>query len=348
MKMYLLWIMLVCLLPLGGAGAEVQRYAIRDLPAVTSPRWEQTYTAYGRTIQVSEEVQIPRVDSAPVLTVRAAPPMADTIAQELTAFCEKSMREDRVHSYSFASTAYMTAYDHATPPMWGKTRQDDVYNQVEMGWDAHLLADYQLGAAYADNNPLLLGEAADIAQTQITALFPGDALYLIFHGTPYMGSMHSVFSVKAVGNEDYWLEKRGCASADVFDADAFLLACWFYQESSVLHSDIPLLPFDSVKGKVEALIYAGYVRAVDRVALGYVQFDTENRQEQLLLPAWVVWCEYQQDGPQAERSVPFYTDGWLEDEPYYRPIIINAQSGEIIDPENNAHGRCMAPEIETW
>ena len=73
--------MLVCLLPLGGAGAEVQRYAIRDLPAVTSPRWEQTYTAYGRTIQVSEEIQIPRVDSAPVLTVRAAPPVADTIAQ---------------------------------------------------------------------------------------------------------------------------------------------------------------------------------------------------------------------------------------------------------------------------
>ena len=320
MKRYLLWIMLVCLLPLGGAGAEVQRYAIRDLPAVTSPRWEQTYTAYGRTIQVSEEIQIPRVDSAPVLTVRAAPPVADTIAQELTAFCEKSMREDRVHSYSFASTAYVTAYDHATPPMWGKTRQADVYSQVEMGWDAHLLADYQLGAAYADNNPLLLGEAADIAQAQITALFPGDALYLmnaamfdrtfykatgkpisekgyyhlefhqVFHGIPYMGSVHSAFSVKAVGNEDYWLEKRGCASADVFDADAFLLACWFYQETGVLQSDIPLLPFDSVKGKVEALIYAGYVRAVDRVALGYVQFDTENRQEQLLLPAWVVWC----------------------------------------------------------
>lgn len=378
MKRYLLWIMLLCLLPPGGAGAEVQRYAIRDLPAVTSPRWEQTYTAYGRTIQVSEEVQIPRVDSAPVLTVRAAPPVADTIAQELTAFCEKSMREDRVHSYSFASTAYVTAYDHATPPMWGKTRQADVYSQVEMGWDAHLLADYQLNAAYADNNPLLLGEAADIAQAQITALFPGDALYLmnaavfdrtfykatgkpisekgyyhlefhqVFHGIPYMGSVHSAFSVKAVGNEDYWLEKRGCASADVFDADAFLLACWFYQETGVLHSDIPLLPFDSVKGNVEALIYAGYVRAVDRVALGYVQFDTENRQEQLLLPAWVVWCEYQQDGPQTERSGPFYTDGWLEDEPYYRPIIINAQSGEIIDPENNAHGRCMAPEIEAW
>ena len=124
--------------------------------------------------------------------------------------------------------------------MWGKTRQADVYSQVEMGWDAHLLADYQLGAAYADNNPLLLGEAADIAQAQITALFPGDALYLmnaavfdrtfykatgkpisekgyyhlefhqVFHGIPYMGSVHSAFSVKAVGNEDYWLGLGGC------------------------------------------------------------------------------------------------------------------------------------------
>ncbi|MCI6036405.1 MAG: hypothetical protein MR748_00285 [Clostridiales bacterium] len=47
----------------------------------------------------------------------------------------------------------------------------------------------------------------------------------------------------------------------------------------------------------------------------------------------------------AERNGPFYTDGWLEDEPYYRPIILNAQTGEMIDPENTEYGRCLAPSI---
>ena len=124
-----------------------------------------------------------------------------------------------------------------------------------------------------------------------------------------------------------------------------MLKCLFYEETGVVREDIPLLPFDDVKGKAEALIRAGYIRAVDRVSLGYVQYDTENPQEQLLLPSWVVWVEYQQDGPLAERNGPFYTDGWLEDEPYYRPIILNAQTGEMIDPENAEYGQCLAPSI---
>ena len=371
----LLGILLLALLPERGFG-ETQRYSIRDLPAVTSPRWQQAYAAHGRIISVDVEVEIPQAEAAPVLLVRAAPPVEPSLAQTLEDFCAQGMRTDKVNAYFFTSTNFSTAFDHATPPMWGKTRESDAfYDQETMGWQSHFLTDYALDAAYAEDNPLPLGEAVAIAKEQVAALFPNDALRLtnvatfdrtynkktqqfisekgyyhlefhqIFRGIPFMGSVHKAFSRKAVGNENYTLEYRGCASADVFDADAFLFVCWFYQEESVLHPDIPLIPFDAAKSKVEALIQDGYVRAVDTVTLGYVQFDTENEQVQALVPAWVIWCEYQQEGPAAERSAPFYTDGWSEGEPYYRPLIINAQTGELLNPENEEYGRCMVPDI---
>ena len=369
----------ICLMMLWPALAygEGQSYSIQELSNATSSHWQETYEAHGRTISVDVEIEIPCVETAPVLLVRTASPLPDARVEELQAFCTSAMEKDEIHSYSFQSTPFSTAYDHATPPMWGKTRKDDAsYNQAAMGWDSHLLSDYRMDAAYADHNPLLLGDAVTTAKKQVSEFFPNDALALtnvavfdrtfskktgepisekgyyhlefhqIFHGIPFMGSVHSTFSTKAVGDENYLLESRGCASVDVWDEDSFLLKCLFYEESGVVCEDIPLLPFDDVKGKVEALIRAGYIRAVDRVALGYGQYDTENPQEQLLLPSWVVWVEYQQDGPLAERSGPFYTDGWLEDEPYYRPMILNAQTGEMVDPENNEYGRCLAPAIK--
>ena len=33
---------------------------------------------------------------------------------------------------------------------------------------------------------------------------------------------------------------------------------------------------------------------------------------------------------------------------YYRPLIINAQTGDLVDPENTNEGRCMYPEVLLW
>lgn len=51
-------ILLLALLPCSVLG-ETLRYTIKDLPNVTSPRWEQSYKAYGRTINVNVEIEIP-------------------------------------------------------------------------------------------------------------------------------------------------------------------------------------------------------------------------------------------------------------------------------------------------
>ena len=114
-----------------------------------------------------------------MILVQAASPLPDARIEELQAFCTSAIEKDEVNSYSFQSTPFSTAYDHATPPIWGKTRKDDAsYNQAVMGWDSHLLSDYRMDAAYADNNALLLGDAVAAAKKQVANFFPNDALDL--------------------------------------------------------------------------------------------------------------------------------------------------------------------------
>ena len=163
-RLFSLCLSLLMLWPTLAIG-EGRSYSIRELPGVTFPRWQEIYEAYGRTIPVNVEIEIPSVETAPVILVQAASPLPDARVEELQAFCTSAMETDEVNSYSFQSTPFSTAYDHATPPIWGKTRKDDAsYNQAVMGWDSHLLSDYRMDAAYADNNALLLGDAVAAAK----------------------------------------------------------------------------------------------------------------------------------------------------------------------------------------
>ena len=73
---------------------EGQSYAIHELPCVTSSHWQETYEAYGRTISVDVEIEIPSVETAPVILVQAASPLPDARVEELQAFCTSAMETD--------------------------------------------------------------------------------------------------------------------------------------------------------------------------------------------------------------------------------------------------------------
>lgn len=137
--------------------------------------------------------------------------------------------------------------------------------------------------------------------------------------------------------------RAGPVFASAYSDDVYALTAWLYAEAAVVREDTPLVPFDEVRGQVEALIASGHVRAIDSVGLGYVQFDTAERDVQLLAPAWVIWCEYLPGGAEAERERPLYTDGLLQDSDCFRPLIIPTETGRLIDPESEAEGRCLYP-----
>ncbi|MGN0747324.1 MAG: hypothetical protein ACI4ML_11655 [Aristaeellaceae bacterium] len=343
-----------------------------ELPGATSPRWQLTWEAHGRTIHVDEEIFIPEAAAAPLLTVRAAPPLTEPLRSELTAWAGRMLEADPVNAYGFRTTAFSTSLTCAVPPGWGKTR-DSAYNQGAMAWQSHALFDADPDAAHAQDNPLTLKQAAAIAREKAAALFPEEAFFLrhaavfdrntwrrtgepinamghyhleltqLFHDIPLLASVHSAFTRFSVGEEDPLLALRGLLSASVYGEEAYALTGWLYAEAEVIREDTPLLPFDAVRGQVEALIASGHVRFIDSVGLGYVQFDTEARDVQLLAPAWVIWCEYLPGGAEAERTRPLYADGLLQDGEYFRPLIILAETGAMLDPESEEPGRCLYP-----
>lgn len=354
-------------------------YAIQQLPDATSSAWQQTYEAHGRTIAVDVPISIPQAAAAPVICVRNAAPVAEPLFSQLTAWCRNALEDDPVNRYAFKSNDFSTTLTHATPPAWGKTRSDE-FIAGAMGQSSADLYRYDENTAYAENNPLTVAQACAIALQQSAGLFPDAAFSLrqvyttgrsyhkssgqpisakgyysmlfaqVFHGIPFGASIHQAFTQFGLWDENTWLANRGIMQASVYDSDAWRLSSTLYQETSLRHDDIPLLPFDAAKPQAEALILSGHVRRVDSVSLSYVQFDTPDPEEQLLIPCWVLWCEYHPEGPDSERisgingASSLMYDGNNE---YYRPLIFNAQTGEIIDPESQARGRCAAPDIIT-
>ena len=379
-KCTMLLIMLSIVLCVHHAMSELSPVPIAQLAKLTSSKWQQSYKAYGRTIDVNVELSIPEVDTIPVIKVRKAAPISEPRNSEIEDEYKKADEKDKINTYDYESVDFRTYVEHACPPSWGKNKKENVYKEGRMGSHVFDLLEYDEDKAYADNNPLTVREAVEIAQSHIREFFPdvvtrpntiwidGQTFwkknnkpiqklgaYVInmvqcFHGVPVMGEIF-----KAYVNSIYWQINwenygRGSVVAEIYSDDAWMVHGRLYQETEVICEDIPVLPFDAVKDQIETLIQNGYIRWINSVTLGYVQFESQNPAEQILLPCWVVWCEYHPDGPQSEASYGVNDSDLMFDgnNTYYRPIVINAQTGELFDPKSEERDCCMCPDLSAW
>ena len=361
------------------ATAEAQTFSIKELPGVTSPRWQQTYEAHGRTIDVDADIYIPSTDAAPVIKVQTASGIPEPEKSKLAKEYENADKKDRINSFYFESDDYSTYIQHAIPPLAGNTKKD-MYNAATMWEKVQDLPRYDENQAYAYNNKLTVKQAAEVVVKNIQAFFPDtelwvDTVYIggetyyrknnkhisdlgyydlnmtqCFRGIPFITEIRNAYLDRRKDELNFESFDKGTVAARVYSDSAWLFNACLYQESGTVCEDIPLLPFDAVKEKIEALILSGHIRWINSVSLGYVQYATMNPKEQVLLPSWVVWTEYHPDGPESESSYGVNDSGlfFLGDNPYYMPIIINAQTGEMIDPKNKTKDRCMCPDLSAW
>ena len=186
-----------------------------------------------------------------------------------------------------------------------------------------------------------------------------------FHGIPLMASISAAYTdpfdqlwSAGIGDDNethiYILVRRdvdqGLVRSSVYSEDSWNIVAYLYEETEQLCRDLPLVPFDAVKSQVEDLISSGYVRWINSVTLGYAQFKTENTDDYVLVPSWVVWCEYIPEGPQAEKKYGVNDSELMFDgnSGYYRPLIINAQTGKLYDPQSTEPGRIICPDLSAW
>jgi hypothetical protein len=272
------------------------------------------------------------VEQAPVILVRNGPAIPEPLNSEQAKEYKDKDRKDKVYTYRFESDEYETRMEYRIPPRGGKTKKD-ILDPIKMKQEENDLPRYDENLSYAENNPMTVREALDIIKKHISELQPEveaqiDAVstfggtywrksgkpirpvgfYLLdmrqlLRGIPFMAETNETFSVefdweKRNRNPDL----RGTVFAEVFDEESWLFVEYLYQETGVVCEDIPLLSFDAVKDQVEELILKGYIRWIYSITLGYVQYETENPEEQILVPSWVIWCEYHKDGPTSEQK----------------------------------------------
>ena len=359
------------------ANAEGKRHSISDIAALSQGGWRETYQAYGRTIQVDLEIEVPAVDKAPVLLVEEMPALDEQRQRELDAFYNHVQDVNPINASDFRSDDYATTWAYKLPYRLDEKAGETM---LTVKWPRRAQMAYDWTKAYADNNPLTLQDAFDIALERFHDVFPdidlmvkdvaledrylnkktGEPIremggYLmicrqLFHGIPQITradrtflavlSSDAVDEIPFVG--DY--EVRATVVAD----DAYSLFCKMIREMAVLHEDIPLLPFDDVKPAIAALVQSGNVRNVYKVQLAYVVFDNPDDLNNtfVLLPCWVAWCEYYRDAKEEmsvfDKNAPYFETFW------YRPIILNAQTGALLDPKSVDPLRARCPEIIPW
>ena len=367
------------------AHAETGPVSIQELPGMTSPVWKQTYEACGRTIDIDVAIDIPDVEKAPVIRVRTADPLPEPERSEMIREYKEKNKKAKKAYYEFGSDDYETIrLEEAYPLLWGTSKKNDNYSPA-VTQDEYDLPRYDPDQAYAENTDLTVRQAWEILDSHLRDLVPGTETKLdrvivngktyrkrngktvfdkgsytlelcqCFHGIPVKAFIRKAYCNELRNRDENvdWFSYsygRGAASGDVFSDDSYLLVAWLYKETGTVCEDIPLLPFDAVKDQVEALIMSGHVRWINSITLGYVQFDTEDPQEQILLPCWVVWCEYHPEGAKSEKEYgindsPLMFDG---NNYYYRPLVINAQTGKLFDPESTAENRAMCPDLSAW
>ena len=112
-----------------------------------------------------------------------------------------------------------------------------------------------------------------------------------------------------------------------------------------LVEDLPLCSVEEAIAAYEALIRSGQLRHVHRLRLGYgIWEDREHPEQFLLQPTWVAWgVLLENPKKEAWYDKKFGSLGesrfWESNE--YGPILVNAQTGELIAPWRTDPGRAQ-------
>ena len=119
-------------------------------------------------------------------------------------------------------------------------------------------------------------------------------------------------------------------------------------EDEMIAADVPVSQLDKVIDSIEKQIEAGHIRDIYALRFGYCCYEGADGRA-ILYPVWVIECDYYY-------SVKTKTTAYAEMENemsvtsglFYRKMIVNAQTGEFIDPAKLMDRVFDCPEIMTW
>lgn len=249
---------------------------------------------------------------------------------------------------------------------------------LSVKWPLRAQTTYNWDEAYADNNPLTLQEAYDIAIKVYKEIFPegyelrldyvgledrfysnadntplremgGYSIRLrqLLNGIPLAASVQRTFTY-ADSNMRFMVPSNPFVQAYIVSADSYNLYCDQVAVTKVLYEDIPIVGYEKVKAVYEDLINAGNIRTVYSLQFSYVLYDNPEDigHSFVAVPSWVAWCDYF-DSPKGEPTEFDIAGVYYETSCYY-PVMVNAQTGQLVDPQDMSSQRTFYPPIISW
>ncbi|MDD3411762.1 MAG: hypothetical protein PHY12_13240 [Eubacteriales bacterium] len=367
--------------------AEAASYcSIAGLKAQTADGWHRTYEAHGRTIAVDIPVQVPDAEAFPALTAEAMPAASGLKATKAGYAVfedgEYSNQDGYFLYQSPAAKAYMAAAKQSKPAGMPKgyagyplirrlneleldipyaSNNETTVRQsqalLEEGWQRFFPNEtLELAPSwiYAYSSCRRFNGNANIYGDEEWPDFEGP---LLAHFNQCMGGIpllcfasesYQTFTAKAFKAEDALRAEITAISQSYRSVGLGMFCSLQYhalRQTSVLEEDVPLCSFDKVMETCEGLIADGKLRRVDTLRLGYAIWRQKSGSF-VLMPTWVIEGELFKSADAAPVQPPrSYDSDPLE----YGKIMINAQSGELIDPWNLAKDRIYdAPALTVW
>lgn len=329
----------------------------------TQEGWDETYTAHGRTITINPRVLLPEALTLPVLTVRAHPPVNETIMQAYDGEVQENNR-GRIVAARGDLYAFLAK----------------VKGKVDVPRNVLDLRHIDMTTAYAKDNSLTLEDAERIAYEQLSYFYPDDSqlelsspwqiqiveyryvdpktkeftdelatdmghyvidYYYMLRNIPLIIDVRATFRKSIPGEGgNFWPG----VSATIKAEDQYFLLSERPQEVEEVYSDIPVCTFETIKKTCEEWILRGQVRSIESCTLGYVIYhDPQNSELYWAVPSWIIECEYYDSAKDTRPTAIGPGEAYSN-----AKLVINAQTGEAIDIQSKQINRAMRPEIVTY
>lgn len=376
-RLLLLCVMIAVFLSPVSAGSE-SYLSVAELFSMTSDRWTDSFTtAMGETVVLDCAVEVPCVQKVPVLAVTWYPALPGAYREE---YASKRNAWPMTDAQSNESYTMLTHNYHYA------LRESEINLKYHDEERFIRLADVDWNTVYVRDSTLTAGEAFEVIHQTVMDVYstygeygfydfrPARGLTIlslvnqngehvreqdvysfcgqqIIRGIPVLTNAGYTFASSSV-NPDAVYRHEGGHEAQYYvlhveSEDSYGFAAHLFAERDVIAEDIPLCSFESVKPGIVALIESGYIRKIHGIQFGYAAYPDKQHdlEHYILFPSWVIECEYY-DSPDMEtepESAPNYANSQ-----HYRRLVVNAQTGRLLDPGSKGPDRSDAPEIIAW
>ncbi len=373
MKRRLTALFLLSLLTLPWFTQAKETYAIRDIRQQAAQGWKGSYKAHGRDITVDVMPQIPSVDAVPVYRVKhlAVPvslpaneplwhPVRDDGPGEFlvqrSAPGEEPAGSLRVGGEKISAKGWRVWHEGFTPELQPISGNPITFGDIA-SWLGSTLVSLGLNPGIIQLiQPEYIESHAFYTQVEGEFLAPGWASFhwpQIISGIPVVGTFHRAFI-----QPNFEGGTRTDISLVYRQPDNFWLGVHLVQPVETITEDLALAGFPQVINTLEKEISAGFLRQVLHMKLGYALFEapgytsrqvSDKTRSFYAFPIWSIGCIYVSDPK--KKADPVFVD---ETDPYfydphntlaYREIMINAQTGQLINPKSRKVDAIIYPGV---